>query len=63
MISQAAYEGMMMKHADQEQRIRELENAIKLVIDTFARDEEQGYRSRDKRFAIEILGKALGPVK
>lgn len=32
MISQAAYEGMMMKHADQEERIKALETALRSVM-------------------------------
>jgi hypothetical protein len=32
---------------------------METVLNTFKRDEAQGYRSRDRQFAIEILSKAL----
>ena len=37
----------------------EVRTAAQFVVDTFSRDEAQGYRSKDRQFAIEILGKAL----
>lgn len=47
MISQAAYEGMTMKHVDQEQRIKALEEALRDLIpmaaifaDSYARNYE-----------------------
>ena len=36
-----------------------LSSAIRKVVDTFEKDEAQGYRSRDRKFAIEILKAAL----
>ncbi len=33
--------------------------AAKLVLDTFEKDEAQGFRSRDRQFAIDILNRAL----
>lgn len=41
------------------QRIAELEAAMRLVIARFEQDEAQGYRSRDRQFAIDILCKAM----
>lgn len=43
-------------------RARTVEDALdaaRLVYDTFARDLKQGYRTRDKVFAVDILGQAL----
>jgi hypothetical protein len=36
-----------------------LREAAKLVFDKFVRDEADGYRSRDRQFAIDILGRVL----
>lgn len=47
--------------ATEDSRFRLLEDAVRYVIDTFRRDEEQGYRSKDRQFAISILSKALEP--
>lgn len=33
--------------------------AARHVLDTFRKDEAQGYRSKDRQFAIAILGKAF----
>lgn len=38
---------------------QELHEAARRVFETFMRDEQQGYRSRDRQFAIEVLGPAL----
>lgn len=38
-----------------------LRDAAQTVFDTFSRDEAQGFRSKDRQFAIEILGAALTP--
>lgn len=35
--------------------LTEQEQAIACVIETFERDEGQGYRSRDRQFAIDVL--------
>lgn len=40
-------------------RSREVETAARVVRDTFERSEDAGYRSRDRQFAISILGRAL----
>lgn len=37
----------------------ELRNAAQYVFDKFSRDLEQGYRTRDKQFAVDMLGSAL----
>jgi hypothetical protein len=44
-------------------RAPELLEALKLIRDTFNRDEEQGYRSRDRQFAIEICDAAIRKVE
>jgi hypothetical protein len=49
---------MFNEAADEIERLRE---AITVVVETFARDEEQGYRSRDRRFAIDVLRMVLSP--
>lgn len=36
-----------------------LREAAELVISTFEADEKQGYRSRDREFAIAVLRKGL----
>ena len=38
-----------------------LSGAINTVLSTFEKDESQGYRSRDRQFAIDILRKAVAP--
>lgn len=40
-------------------RIAQMQKAIELVVSTFEKDEAQGYRSRDRQFAIEVLKTAL----
>lgn len=35
------------------------EAGIQTVVETFERDEAQGFRSKDRQFAIEILRKVL----
>lgn len=40
-------------------RIAELEAAAQCVHDTFKSDLDQGYKTKDKVFAVEVLGKAL----
>lgn len=42
--------------AAQQDGVRE---AAQHVLDTFRKDEAQGYRSKDRQFAIAILGKAF----
>jgi hypothetical protein len=39
--------------------IERLREAIKVVVETFEKDEAQGYRSRDRRYAIDILRTVL----
>lgn len=36
-----------------------LRGAAQTVYDTFVKDEAAGYRSRDRQFAIDLLGKGL----
>lgn len=43
-----------------EARAASLERALQMIHDTFTRDMEQGYRTRDKQFAVEIARAALG---
>jgi hypothetical protein len=42
-------------------REERLEWAARLVYNRFVRDEADGYRSRDRQFAIEILGRVFDP--
>lgn len=35
---------------------------VRIVYDTFKRDLEQGYRTKDKTFAVELLGSALASL-
>jgi hypothetical protein len=42
-----------------EGKIERLREAAKLVVATFEKDEAQGFRSRDRQFAISILRAAL----
>jgi hypothetical protein len=37
-----------------------VETCARQILDTFKKSEAQGYRSRDRQFAIELLEKALG---
>lgn len=39
-----------------------LRTAVETVLEKFTRDEAQGYHSRDRQYAIEILGRALDAV-
>jgi hypothetical protein len=43
----------------QDEKIEKLLWGVKTVLETFRKDEEQGYRTKDKTFAIDILSKAL----
>lgn len=36
-----------------------LEQVARLILETFRRDEAQGYRSRDRQFAIALLAAVL----
>ena len=38
---------------------QELRTAAETVVQRFTADEAQGYRSRDRQYAIEVLGRAL----
>lgn len=40
-------------------RIAELEQTITVVLENFEKSEAQGYRSRDRQYAIEILRKVV----
>jgi hypothetical protein len=42
-----------------EAEIERLRKAITDLVETFEKDEAQGYRSKDRQFAISILRKAL----
>lgn len=42
-----------------EAREKGLRAAINFVINTFKKDIQQGYKTKDKEFAIEVLSKAL----
>lgn len=42
-----------------EAEIGRLSSAIRRVVDTFEKDEAQGYRSRDRQFAIDVLKAAI----
>lgn len=46
--------------AELEAELSLLRAATKTVHDTFKRDIEQGYVTKDKSYAVEILGMALG---
>lgn len=39
--------------------LKHLVEAVRVVHDTFNRDDLQGYRTKDKRFAIDVLGRAI----
>lgn len=41
------------------ERLRQVEAMARYVLEKFQKDEAQGYRSRDRQFAIEMLGKFL----
>lgn len=41
----------------------DLRKAVETVLDQFTQDEAQGYHSRDRQYAIEVLGRALQLVK
>jgi hypothetical protein len=42
-----------------EAQMAALREALTMVVDSFKVDEAAGYRSRDRQYAIEILGHAL----
>jgi hypothetical protein len=37
-------------------RLKRLEKAARTVLETFQKDEAQGYRSRERQYAIDMLG-------
>lgn len=41
---------------------KKLEWAVRKVVETFREDEAQGYRSRERRYAIDMLGRYLPPL-
>lgn len=41
------------------ERLRRLEQMARHVLETFQKDEAQGYRSRDRQYAIELLAKGF----
>ena len=45
-----------------EAKVRRLREGIAAVVDTFARDEAQGYRSKDRQFAIEVLRPLISEI-
>jgi hypothetical protein len=62
----AAQEQVSAYASDREAHIEELtaeiarlRDAAVCVHDTFAKDIEQGYRTKDKQFAVAVLGQAL----
>ena len=43
---------------------RDITRAAQFVYEAFATDLRQGYRTKDKVFAVEVLGQALGlPIR
>jgi len=40
-------------------QVERLTAALACIVTTFTKDEMQGYRSRDRQFAIEIARRAL----
>lgn len=40
-------------------KLRKLAEMARTVLDTFREDEAQGYRSKDRQFAIELLAKGF----
>jgi hypothetical protein len=42
--------------------LREMMEALKTIHDTFAADLAQGYRTKDKEFAVIITARALSPA-
>ena len=47
------------KVAAEIERLQRVEHMARCVLETFRKDEAQGYRSRDRQFAIELLGKFI----
>lgn len=41
------------------ERLRRIEAMAQRVLETFQKDEAQGYRSKDRQFAIELLAKGF----
>lgn len=41
------------------EKVQRLYDFAKTVLDTFEKDEAQGYRSRDRQFAIDLLRPAI----
>lgn len=48
-------ENVCIAAADEIERLQKIEAAAKTVVETFRKDEAQGYRSRDRRYAIEMF--------
>lgn len=63
MIGTSEYEQIFVRK-DQaqdaaERKLEALQTAVNFVCDSFTADLEQGYRTKDKEFALAVLGKAL----
>lgn len=46
-----------------EAEVKRLRAAIRTVVETFEKDQREGFQSRDRTFAIEILRPALTSAK
>ncbi len=44
------------------ERLQGIETAARIILQNFEQSEAQGYRSRDRQFAIDILRKVLEPT-
>jgi hypothetical protein len=55
----AAEREAFQKYVDANEALIELKTAVEAVLNTFETDEAQGYRSRDRQYAISILRLAL----
>jgi hypothetical protein len=56
---EARYDALEAKeeyHKRDAGRLRRLEKSARIVVKTFQKDEAQGYRSRDRQYAIDMLG-------
>ena len=53
------FEGYEQEIARLQVRVQELDYAARYVRDTFKKDLDQGYHTKDKEFAVSILSEAL----
>lgn len=58
-FTQNASAELLLESAAEIERLLKIERAATVVVETFEKDEAQGYRSKDRQFAIAVLRVAM----